>query len=60
MSMQPGSYPYQRVDSGTEFLYSGGPTLNLKNVWESNLDEEMFKLMSSIEKYPYIAMVENG
>ena len=34
-----------------------GEHLDLQNVWDSNLEEEMDRLMKASEMYPYIAMV---
>lgn len=51
---------YRGGDPGTEFLSRTGEQLNLQNVWESNLEEEMERLMQASEKYTYVAMVVDG
>jgi hypothetical protein len=39
------------------FMTKGGKTIEIRDVWASNLDEEMEKIRDCIEKYPYVAMV---
>lgn len=57
MSMQPGSYSFIKGNSMSEPTYTDSQFFNLRNVWDSNLDEEMRSLMAAVESYPYIAMV---
>lgn len=57
MSMQPGSYSFIKGNSIPESVYTDSQIFNLRNVWDSNLDEEMRSLMAAVENYPYIAMV---
>lgn len=39
------------------FLATNGQTVEIRDVWASNLHEEMEKIREIIEKYPYVAMV---
>ena len=55
--MHSVSSGYRGGDPGAEFLSRTGEQLNLQNVWESNLEEEMERLMQASEKYTYFAMV---
>lgn len=55
--MQTTSYSIPLLNKGREFVPPGGEPLNLRNVWDTNLDEEMEQMMKAIERYPYIAMV---
>ena len=52
-SLNPGtprsSGLYQTTQSGT---------IEIRDVWASNVDEEMAKIREVIHKYPYIAMVQ--
>lgn len=34
-----------------------GKTIEIRNVWASNLEEEMGNIREILEKYPYVAMV---
>ena len=58
--MHSVSSGYRGGDPGTEFLSRTGEQLNLQNVWDSNLEEEMERLMQASEKYTYVAMVVDG
>ena len=42
------------------FQTSDGTSVEIRDVWESNLEEEMEKIREVIEKYPYVAMVMNN
>jgi len=33
-----------------------GETLEIRNVWAENVEEEMYNIRATIEKYPYVAM----
>lgn len=34
-----------------------GKTIEIRDVWESNLEEEMANIREILEDYPYVAMV---
>lgn len=55
--MQPAPYSFPPLSKGKEFVPPGSEPLDLRNVWDTNLEEEMDRMMEAIEKYPYIAMV---
>lgn len=42
------------------FSTPDGKTVEIRDVWASNLDEEMEIIRELIEKYHYIAMVSRG
>lgn len=37
-----------------------GKQIEIRDVWESNLDEEMANIREILEEYPYVAMVSVG
>lgn len=39
------------------FKTPDGRTIEIRDVWASNLDEEMEKIRDLIEKYPFVSMV---
>jgi hypothetical protein len=39
------------------FLATNGQTVEIRDVWAANLEEEMEKIREIIEKYPFVAMV---
>ena len=55
--MIASSRSFRANDLGVDFVPRNGEHLDLRNVWESNLEEEMYRLMKAAELYPYIAMV---
>ena len=40
------------------FTGASGTHVEIRDVWASNLEEEMEKIREIVEKYPYVAMVE--
>ena len=44
-------------DGAGLFLTVCGKTVEIRDVWASNLEEEMEKIRGVLEKYPYVAMV---
>ena len=40
------------------FTGASGAHVEIRDVWASNLEEEMEKIREIVEKYPYVAMVE--
>merc|ERR1719230_1150319 len=40
----------------SKFISSNGKTVEIREVWEDNLEEEMEKIRDIIGKYPYVAM----
>lgn len=58
--MQSTPYTVPPLAKGREFVAAAGEPLDLRNVWDANLDEEMDRMMKAIERYPYIAMVWLG
>jgi hypothetical protein len=41
------------------FDIGNGKTIEIRDVWASNLDEEMENIREVLLKYPYVAMVIN-
>ena len=52
-----------RKDENEPIVTSGlfksldGKTIEIRDVWASNLEEEMEKIREILEKFPYVAMV---
>ena len=44
------------VSASGFFTTSDGKTVEIRDVWASNLEEEMANIRDIIEKYPYVAM----
>jgi hypothetical protein len=55
--MLPASRSFRNSELGVDYVPKNGEHLDLQNVWDSNLEEEMDRLMKASEMYPYIAMV---
>jgi CCR4-NOT transcription complex subunit 7/8 len=51
----PGDHS-NKVSASGIFKTIDGKTIEIRDVWASNLDEEMEKIRDSLEKYHYIAM----
>ena len=54
MSVKDGDLPI--MASGL-FKSVDGKTIEIRDVWASNLEEEMEKIREILEKFPYVAMV---
>ena len=52
----PPSPPIHSEASGF-FATVDGKTVEIRDVWASNLEEEMAKIRELVEKYNYVAMV---
>ena len=50
----PGSGP---ITASGLFKSVDGKTIEIRDVWASNLEEEMGNIGEILEKYPYVAMV---
>jgi hypothetical protein len=59
----PSYNPSDRIPNSGPITASGlfksvdGKTIEIRDVWASNLEEEMGKIGEILEKYPYVAMV---
>ena len=56
-TMQSAPFSFLPLSKGRESVPPGSMPLDLRNVWNTNLEEQMDHIMEAIEKYPYIAMV---
>ena len=52
----PGSGP---ITASGLFKSVDGKTIEIRDVWASNLEEEMGNINEILEKYPYVAMVSS-
>ena len=52
----PGSGP---ITASGLFKSVDGKTIEIRDVWASNLEEEMGNIGEILEKYPYVAMVSS-
>jgi hypothetical protein len=57
MTMDKGSKKHETPTH--HFLATNGQTVEIRDVWAANLDEEMEKIREIIEKYPFVAMVRS-
>jgi hypothetical protein len=59
----PSYNPSDRIPGNGPITASGlfksvdGKTIEIRDVWASNLEEEMGNIREILEKYPYVAMV---
>lgn len=62
----PSYNPSDRIPGNGPITASGlfksvdGKTIEIRDVWASNLEEEMGNIREILEKYPYVAMVRNS
>ncbi len=62
----PSYNPSDRIPGAGPITASGlfksvdGKTIEIRDVWASNLDEEMGNIREILERYPYVAMVRVG
>jgi hypothetical protein len=52
--MSEGNQP---VKSSGLFETTDGKTIEIREVWASNLDQELELIQTILEKYPYVSMV---
>jgi hypothetical protein len=57
MSETKNDTPTPKAESSTIFYSEDGKKFEIREVWASNLDEEMKNIREVLEKYPYVAMV---
>lgn len=50
--MLPASRSFRNSELGVDYVPKNGEHLDLQNVWDSNLEEEMDRLMKASEMYP--------
>ena len=53
----PTPPPSQHGTASGVFATPDGKKVEIRDVWASNLEEEMENIRRVIEKYPYVAMV---
>jgi len=52
-----GDVPSVPIMASGLFKSVDGKTIEIRDVWASNLEEEMEKIREILEKFPYVAMV---
>jgi hypothetical protein len=53
----PTPPPEPSPEASTIFYSENGKKFEIREVWASNLDQEMKNIREVVEKYPFVAMV---
>lgn len=52
--------PSENISTSCVFKTADGKTMEIRDVWASNLDAEMELIRDLLDKYKYVAMVHNN